>query len=122
MSSDRATSGAANSSDGDPLWSPDGKSVALVRADITTDRESLVVIKPPTATAAAVYSPIFPVDGPGRAIAWSPDSQKIACLGSATPEGDAPTGIVVVGANGTNPKLLAGTAGAIEVYWQPSAQ
>jgi len=117
--SGKVSLGFTGTNDGDPVWSPDGSSLVFDRTSIDTGDEQLVVIRPPHTTASVVYTPVLPVDSPWPSIAWSPDSKKIACLGATTPDTGVSTGIVVVGANGTQPKTFAGTAGATNVSWQP---
>jgi tricorn protease len=62
------------SEDGNPKWSPDGKSVAYLRND-----KELHVLTVPTQSGVAVADRVVAsADLPRSSIAWSPDSQWIA--------------------------------------------
>ena len=111
--------GVVGSSDGDPVWSPAGNRLALVRTSGTGAGGRLVVVQPAQKAVSDVYGPVFQVDAPWASVSWSSDGGKIACLGAADAASGSSTGIVVVGADGTQAKALAGTAGATQVYWQP---
>lgn len=77
--------GGDNDRSGDPIWSPDGKSIAF--SGRLGDKSGLFVAKPDGSGARFVHEmegTNSPVPSQGNDIAWSPDAKQIAFI-SSTP-------------------------------------
>lgn len=77
--------GDADSANGNPVWSPDGKWIAY--AGEAQGKHGLCVVRPDGSDAtflADAQSTNAPIPGQGNDVSWSPDSKQIAFV-SATP-------------------------------------
>lgn len=62
-----------------PVWSPDGRMLAFIHVGTDTKPEpGEVVVVSPDGTGRRSLGPYSFIGGPGAALAWSPDSTKVA--------------------------------------------
>ena len=90
-------------------WSPNSVALAILRVEPSTVH--LAVWKSPAALPTDLYNPLNDnVMGPK--FSWSPDSKRIACVGTAGQ-------IILVHADGSGSTVVPGSTGSWAADWQP---